>query len=96
MHRMGSFSNGNEHIFPVGATEKTFEFLITSLVAFLTVQLLQNKDLDSLCENGLSVILSFYNSLSLSPFIFPLDSVYVVLLTFASQQLAVSPLIFGL
>lgn len=48
-YRTGPFSNGNHHVFLVGATEKTFEFLNTLLIAFLIVQLLQNKDLDSLC-----------------------------------------------
>lgn len=77
----------NHHIFLVGETEKIFEFVNSPLVAFLIVQLLQNKDLDNLCVSDLSITLSFYNFLPPSPFIFPLDSVYV---TFASEQFTVS------
>lgn len=82
---MVSFSNQPPY-FPGWATEKIFEFLNSSLVAFRIVQLLQNKDLDNLCKSGLSVTLSFYNFLPPSPLIFSLYSVYV---TFSSEQFTV-------
>lgn len=69
MYRMGPFSN--HHTFVVGATEETFEFLTIPLVVFLRVQLVQKKDLESLCKSGMSI-----NFLLQSPFILSLDSVY--------------------